>query len=289
MKPTDKYKLLNVNDDALSQRDKQTISDYSVQWTNYTDNSGYYGSTALLQDIFGPLLPIEHVKGLTVCDIGSGTGRVVNMLLEAGAEHVVAVEPSDAFKALKANTDSRKDKVTLIHNIGEALPPSGDIDLVVSFGVLDHITNPAPTVKAAYRALKPGGKMLIWVYGYEGNRLYLSLFVPLRYITKWLPHNILVLLCKALCRAAEFYGFMCRFLPLPLKNYFLNQFMKLSHDKRELTIYDQLKPAYAKYYRKQEAIVLLANAEFVNITTYNRHGYSWTVVGAKPGNPLNGN
>lgn len=281
MNITDKYKSLNTTDDTLSQRDKETISDYSVQWTCYTDNSGYYGSTALLQDIIGQLLQVEHVKGLTVCDIGSGTGRIVNMLLDAGAEHVVAIEPSEAFKALKANTDSRKDRVTLIHNIGEALPPSGDIDLVVSFGVLDHITDPAPTVKAAYRALKPGGQMLIWVYGYEGNQLYLSIFIPVRYITKLLPHSILVLFCKALCRAAEFYGFMCRFLPLPLQNYFLMHFMKLSHDKRELTIYDQLKPAYAKYYRKQEAMDLLSIAGFVNVKVYHRHGYSWTVVGDK--------
>lgn len=262
--------------------DRQTISDYGVQWTRYTDNSGYYGSVALLRDIFGPLLATDDIKGLTVCDIGSGTGRVVNMLLDSGVGRVIAVEPSDAYDALKANTDSRKHRVTLIHDVGESLPPTGDIDLIVSFGVLDHITNPFPTVKAAYWALRPGGKMLIWVYGYEGNRLYLSLCVPIRCFTKRLPHGILEVLSKCLCSVAEIYGSACRFLRLPLRSYFINHFMKLSHDKQVLTVYDQLKPAYAKYYRKQEAMDILLAAGFTEVKAYHRHGYSWTIVGSKP-------
>ena len=266
----------------ITQTDKKTISDYSVQWTRYTDNSGYYGSVAMLQDIFGPLLPVEFVKDKKVCDIGSGTGRIVNMLLDAGARLVIAVEPSDAYKACEINTSLRKERVELINDIGESLPPRGDIDLIVSFGVLDHICDPMPTIRAAYRALKPGGKMLIWIYGHEGNKLYLSVFLPLRRITSLLPHKPLALVSKLLCFGAEAYGFSCRFLPLPLRGYFLKQFMKLDHDKRELTVYDQLKPAYARYYREQEAKGLLSDAEFINVRTYHRHGYSWTVMGEKP-------
>jgi len=261
--------------------DRKTIDDYSIQWTQYTDNSGYYGSVSLLQDIFGPLLPAEFLKGKTVCDIGSGTGRVVNMMLDAGARHVIAIEPSDAFYVLMRNTELRKDRVSLIHGVGETLPSRGDIDLVVSFGVLDHIINPLPTVRAAYKALKPGGEMLVWIYGYEGNRLYLSLFLPIRYITSRLPHSLLAMMCRILCVAADFYGVACRILPLPMRSYFLKHFMKLAHDKRVLTIYDQLKPAYAKYYRNEEAISLLAEAGFVNVRAYHRHGYSWTVIGEK--------
>ncbi len=266
----------------LEKRDRKTISDYSIQWTRYTDNSGYYGSVALLRDIFGPLLPVEALKGLKVCDIGSGTGRVVNMLLDAGAGSVVAIEPSEAYHALKMNTKSRAEKVTLIHDVGEALPPGGDLDLVVSFGVLDHIRDPLPTVRAGYRALKPGGRMLVWIYGYEGNRLYLFIFGPLRRVTSILPHSLLTFLCAGLCLAAETYGYACRFFPLPMRDYFAKHFMKLARDKRFLTIYDQLKPAHAKYYREEEARELLSGAGFVNIRTYHRHGYSWTVIGEKP-------
>ena len=58
---------------------------------------------------------------------------------------------------------------------------------------------------------------------------------------------------------------------------------KLTPDKRRLNIYDQLNPAYAKYYTSQEAEALLREAGFDNILLYHRHGYSWTVIGTKPG------
>jgi hypothetical protein len=53
-------------------------------------------------------------------------------------------------------------------------------------------------------------------------------------------------------------------------------------DKRRLVIYDQLNPAYAKYYTQTEAEQLLARAGFSDVRTYHRHGYSWTVIGTKP-------
>src|SRR5262245_47292912 len=89
--------------------DLQTIADFGEQWTAYTDNAGYYGSKDLLSDVFGPLLPLSAIRGRRIGDIGAGTGRIVNMLLDAGASHVVAVEPSAAFEILRENTAARAD------------------------------------------------------------------------------------------------------------------------------------------------------------------------------------
>ena len=72
--------------------DNKTIQDFGVQWMHFGDNYGYYGSLEYLQDILGPLMSVEDIKNSHVMDIGSGTGRIVNMVLDAGAEHVVAVK-----------------------------------------------------------------------------------------------------------------------------------------------------------------------------------------------------
>jgi hypothetical protein len=56
---------------------------------------------------------------------------------------------------------------------------------------------------------------------------------------------------------------------------------RMSPPKRRLVIYDQLNPEYAKYYRREEAIALLADNGFKDVIAYHRHGYSWTVMGAK--------
>lgn len=108
-----------------------------------------------------------------MADIGSGTGRIVNMLLDAGAALVLAVEPSDAMEVLKQNTASRADRITYLRGSGETLPANLKLDLVVSIGVLHHVPNPDPIVRAAYDALASGGFLVIWLYGRDGNEAYL--------------------------------------------------------------------------------------------------------------------
>src|SRR4051812_17995247 len=176
----------------------RTIADFGEQWTAYRENPGYYGSADLLGDLFGPLLPPEALKGARVADIGSGTGRIVNMLLDAGAAHVHAVEPSAAIDVLRANTATRAAQVTYVHGSGEQLPKGLDLDLVVSIGVLHHIPDPDPVVRAALTALRAGGRAVIWLYGREGNETYLRFAEPLRRLTTRLPHWLLVAVCTLL-------------------------------------------------------------------------------------------
>ena len=95
------------------------------------------------------------------------------MLLALGAAHVTAVEPSDAFDVLKENTTKDADRITYVRGRGEDLPREPKLDVVVSYGVLHHIVDPAPVVDAAFQALAPGGRMIVWIYGWEGNAAYL--------------------------------------------------------------------------------------------------------------------
>lgn len=260
----------------------KTISDFGEQWIAHQDNPDYYGSLQLLRDLFGSLLSLEEIGGCHVADIGSGTGRIVNMLLDAGAEKVVAVEPSAAFEVLKRNTSSRAAKVTYINDTGENLPAGIDLDLVVSMGVLHHIPQPKPVVDAAFKALRPGGRVLVWLYGQEGNGLYLSFVTPLRALTTRMPHRMLKIVSMALGAMLDTYIFMCRHFPLPMRGYMLNVLERFTPEIRRLTIYDQLNPAYSKYYTRSEAEDLLRNSGFADVESWHRHGYSWTVVGKKP-------
>ncbi|MFN5534486.1 MAG: class I SAM-dependent methyltransferase, partial [Planctomyces sp.] len=63
--------------------------------------------------------------------------------------------------------------------------------------------------------------------------------------------------------------------------YFRGHVSKLSNRQLVMTVFDQLNPAYAKYYTKAEAIDLLRSAGFSNIEIHHRHGYSWTIVGER--------
>jgi SAM-dependent methyltransferase len=269
--------------DVAAIRTEQTIADFGEQWTRYTSNDGYYASLELFRDICGPLLAPDALRGAAAGDIGSGTGRIVAMLLAAGADRVIAVEPSDAFAVLKANTAAHADCIEYIRDAGEAIPAGRDLDYVFSIGVLHHIYDPAPVVRAAYRALRPGGKMLVWLYGREGNEAYLRIVEPLRRITVKMPRPLLAGISHVLNIFLGFYILLCRVLPLPLRGYMNNVIGRFSWSKRQLVIYDQLNPTVARYYRRAEAEALLAEAGLSNVRSHHRHGYSWTVIGEKPG------
>ena len=260
----------------------RTIADFGDQWTRYTDNDGHYGSLDILADTLGPLLSVGELAGKRVAEIGSGTGRIVRMLLAAGAAHVMAIEPSQAVEVLRSNLADAADRVEILNRRGEDIPAGSDLDYVLSIGVIHHIPDPAPVIAAAFRALKPGGRLVVWVYGKEGNRLVVAAVETLRAVTVRLPHAVLSSLSCMFNLVLDVYIPLCRWLPLPLHDYMRNVIGKFSRAKRHLVIYDQLKPSYAKYYTEDEARSLFIDAGFSEVRVYHRRGYSWTIVGARP-------
>lgn len=268
----------------MSSLDDKTIRDFDKQWTRYDDNEGWYASLDLFSDILSPLMRTADIAGKSVVDIGSGTGRIVGMLLESGASHVYAVEPATgAFEKLKRNVASmpRGANVTFLNNRGDEWRVDKPVDLVVSIGVIEFISDPDPTVKRCYDALKPGGEIFFWLCSYEGNELYLKLVQPLRKFTTLLPHFLLVTIVELLYWALCLYRLACALVPLPLKQYIENVWWPMTSKKRRLVIYDQLNPTYLKYYKRHEAIALLETAGFKDIEVHHRHGYSWSVKGRK--------
>lgn len=75
---------------------------------------------------------MEAVRGARCADIGSGSGRIVNMLLDAGAAHVTGVEPSQAFAVAQHNIAARAERARILHLRGDELPTDDPLDLVLS-------------------------------------------------------------------------------------------------------------------------------------------------------------
>lgn len=260
----------------------RTIADFGEQWTKYQDNLGYYGSVALFEDVFAPLLTAADLAGKRVADIGAGTGRFVNIFLDAGASHVVAIEPSAAFDVLKRNTGTRESRVTYLQVTGDRIPPDLGLDYAFSIGVLHHIPEPRPVLLAARRALAEGGTFCAWLYGAEGNRAYLAVLAVLRAVSRPLPHRLLAGVAGVLYWPLRSYMAVAARVNVPLGGYLNRVLGHLDADKIRLVIYDQLKPAYARYYTRDEARALFEDAGYTDVKLHHRHGYSWTVTARNP-------
>lgn len=259
----------------------KTIADFGRQWTNYTENTGYYASVNVLDDLFGPLMDKESISGKKIADVGAGTGRFVKMFHELGVKYILALEPSSAIEVLKENTRHLKN-IEYLQTTADNLP-ADNFDLVFCIGVLQFIPEPVCALKAMGRALSPNGRLFLWVYGQENNRAYLSLVRPLCLITARLPHPVLAALSSLLLPSADLYSFFCRYISLPLAEYMRNYFSRLDKYSRKLIIYDQLNPQIAHYYRKDELQELLEESNFENIRMYHRLGYSWSVLASYRG------
>jgi SAM-dependent methyltransferase len=264
------------------QSDPRTIDDFTGQWQIFPDNGGYFVSTKLFEDSLAGILPVSFFAGKSVGDLGSGTGRIVRWLFDAGAAHVFAIEPAQSHETLKENTKAYADKITYINKPGDEIDIHNAMDAMISLGVISYIPDLGPVFKATYNALKPGGKFYILAMSKEGNEFYCAFALPLRAITTVIPDWALHVLSQTLAVPASIYGFLTKFLPLPMKTYFTSVYNKMAWHDRVMLIFDQLNPSYARYYRREELESAFKKAGFTNLQVVHRYGYSWAMCGDKP-------
>jgi len=256
-----------------------SVDDFSEQWTEYTAQSGYYASEQMLRDYLGPLLDPEVLRGSDVAEVGSGNGRFV-IHLAAYARSVTGIEPSDAVEISRRQTDGL-DNVHHVHQDIYDVEMDRCFDFVFCLGVLHHTPDPVETVKRIHRMLRPYGRAVIWVYGREGNEVYLALAKALRVVTTRLSHRSLQFLSKILRFPLKAYIGLCRSLPLPMWRYMREVLAKFDDYQLELTIYDQLNPSIAAYWSRDQFRRVLEAGGFFENEFHHRHRYSWTAVSTK--------
>ena len=100
--------------------------------------------------------------------------------LTYGAAGGVAVDIDDrSLENARRNLKSFP-RMTVMRASAYDLPFEDRFDLAFSIGVIHHLEFPEQALNRIVRAVKPGGRVLIWVYGRENNRWLVLVFDPLR-------------------------------------------------------------------------------------------------------------
>ena len=103
-----------------------------------------------------------EIKGLKVLDIGCGTGAILQMLSDLGAD-AIGVDMSD--EALKF---CREKNLNVVLGKGESIPfEAGEFDLALASDVLEHVDDDAGAVREIERVLKPGGVLIATVPAHQ--------------------------------------------------------------------------------------------------------------------------
>jgi SAM-dependent methyltransferase len=258
---------------------KDSYLDFGEQFEIDNKIDGYHGSKEMLKEIVHPF-DLKLIKNKVIMEVGSGSGRILKNLLKFKPKKITGVEPSKAINIARKNNNESK-KIIFKNIKGEDIKDLKKYDFVFSLGVIHHIPNYKKVCKNIYNSLKTNGKFICWVYGYEGNELYIFIFNNLRRLTILMPDFLLRYLCNFLNAILYIYIFLCKLFPLPLKDYLLNVFAKCSYSKRNYIIFDQLNPSFSKYFKKEEISKLMKKSGFKQVKVYSRHKYSWTIISKK--------
>lgn len=105
---------------------------------------------------------LGSLKGLSVADIGSGTGIFSRQLLQQGCQ-VFAVEPNHEMRAIAEQDLSRHYNFTSLKGSDAATGLANQSVSLVSAAQAFHWFNPAAFRQECQRILKPGGSvLLVW-------------------------------------------------------------------------------------------------------------------------------
>ena len=107
------------------------------------------------------LEPPADGRPLEVADLATGYGRTVRAML-AAARGPVRIHAVDTASGLDDDVLHDERVRSVIADLDEPLPfPDATLDRVVSVNVTEHLADPRAHVAESYRALRPGGLMVL--------------------------------------------------------------------------------------------------------------------------------
>lgn len=224
------------------------------------------------------LSPERDWKGVDFLDGGCGAGRNSYWPMSYGARSCVAIDLDDrSLEAARRNLSKfpgAEVKKCSLYDI----PYRDRFDIAFSIGVIHHLSEPQVAVRKLAEAVKPGGRVLIWVYGYENLEFYVNVLNPMRKaLFSWMPLALVRLLAYI---PAGALWLMLRAGITPLA--YLRLLKTFGFRHLHHIVFDQMLPQTANYWRKDEAVALLEGAGLKDIKAAWVNEVSWSVIGTRP-------
>ena len=253
-----------------------TSKRFGFEWDRYDSFFPHYEMQ--FRGWIEPIRP-EDFEGKDVLDGGCGMGRNSFWAARYGARRVLAVDYSELALASARQVLAGLDGVEVERHSLYDLSQRGEFDLVFSIGVIHHLEHPRLAVEKLIETLRPGGRLVLWLYGYEGNELWANVFRLVHPVLRRLPPAGI----HALAYLCSLPLFLLLKLPLP-KSQYLDLVKRFPFSHLHKIVFDQLLPDIARYYKRCEVEALMADLdELEKVEIHHNRGYSWTVIGEKKG------
>ena len=253
-----------------------TAKRFGYEWDRYRELYPHYEEQ--FRGWIAPLGP-EAFRGADVLDAGCGMGRNSRWAAHYGARSVVAVDAAELAVAAAREGLADLPQVRVALASLYDLDFAGDFDLCVSVGVIHHLEFPERAIERLHAALRPGGRLVVWLYGYEGNEAWVTVFRAIHPLLRRLPPAWLHTLAYGL--SLPLWGALRlglhRWLRAGNAEY-LAAAARFPFAHLHKIVFDQLLPEIAHYYRRDEALALVCGLDWKRVEIHANRGYSWTLV-----------
>lgn len=226
-----------------------------------------------------PFLAPDDWRGLRFIDAGCGMGRNSYWPMRYGATGGLAIDLDERSIDAARHTLSGFPTVEVRRQSVYDLAEDGGFDLAFSIGVIHHLADPDRALAAMTGAVRPGGRVLIWVYGLENNRWIVWGLTPLRralfsrlpirvtHALSWPPAAALWLALRLGLGRIEYFRLIRRFGFAHLRS----------------IVFDQMLPTIAHYWSRAEVEALMGRAGLVDVELAWVNEMSWAAIGRRPG------
>ncbi|MFI5396494.1 MAG: class I SAM-dependent methyltransferase [Candidatus Binatia bacterium] len=249
-------------------------SDWVFQWSTLEDDCAMLFTEWIYPNT------MEGFRGKTVLDAGCGGGQHMRFIAPLAAE-VMGVDLNCAEVA--AGRCRGYSNISTVDGDLATVDLGRQFDVVYSIGVLHHTDDPRASFMNIARHVKPGGRMIVWVYAYEGNFLTRAVVEPLKRLVygRW-PKRVLLALSYVITAALYLPAYTIYLLPLRFLPYFryLSNFRRLSYTRNMLNVFDKLNAPQTVFLRREEVADWFARG-FTDVHLSHYAGVSWRASGTR--------
>lgn len=279
-------RFVDISSSGGSRREA-TANNFAYQWNKF--DKGWANDEATMQEFLGSE-KLSGFRGKVVLDAGCGMGRYSKIAASKEAKLVISLDLGDSISAAK-RYNSDNDNVFCVQGDIYRLPLKKSIDIVYSLGVIHHLPSAELAFKSLYQIVKPGGKLVVWVYGAENNEWLVKYLNPIRInVTSKMPMTVLYPISVAIAFVLWLglrlvYKPVFRFFPGIGKYLFYSDYF--SHMVNEPlnqnvnTILDHLLPPFSHYLSKGTLSAWITEVCGVDPKIENLRNYSWTAIVGK--------
>ncbi|WP_244622575.1 class I SAM-dependent methyltransferase [Microvirga brassicacearum] len=247
---------------------------FGYEWSEYAEMRPEYEEQFRRWSI--PLSP-EEWKGRSFLDVGCGMGRNSYWPAFYGASEGLAIDVDSRSLASACRTLESFAQVRVEERSAYEINEADRFDIAFSIGVIHHLEYPEQALAGMVKAVKPGGRVLIWVYGLENNQWIVNLLDPIRKLLfSRLPiglvHHLSVYPAALLWTALRLGIGRIAYFEL-LRGFTFRHLRSI--------VFDQMLPKIANYWPRATVEKLMRDQGLVDVQVTWVNQMSWTAIGTK--------